>query len=154
VLRSLRHPKTSELLDPGALILFFPGPNSSTGEDILELHIHGGPAIIRAVLAAIPLCLNHGDEMANRGKTNQPIRYAEAGEFTRRAFFNNRLTLPEIEALGDTLDAATEQQRRRAVRGSSSARLAELYESWRSQLLAARGELEALIDFSEDQHFY
>lgn len=113
-----------------------------TGEDVLEFHIHGGPAIAKAVLGAI-------------ARTNTPdtvVRYAEPGEFTRRAFMNDRLGLPQIEALGDTLSAETEQQRRLAVRGSSDA-LLNRYESWRQQLLYARGELEALIDFSEDQHF-
>ncbi|KAL8802870.1 MAG: hypothetical protein Q9200_006438 [Gallowayella weberi] len=79
------------------------------------------------------------------------IRYAEPGEFTRRAFYNNRLDLTQVEALGDLLSAETEQQRRIAVKGSSAV-LAQRYESWREQLLYARGELEALIDFSEDQH--
>jgi tRNA modification GTPase len=129
-------------LDAGALVLYFPGPKTVTGEDVLEFHIHGGPAIAKAVLAAI-------------AQTNQPdtvVRYAEPGEFTRRAFMNDRLGLPQIEALGDTLSADTEQQRRLAVRGASDA-LLKRYELWRQQLLYARGELEALIDFSEDQHF-
>ncbi|KAJ5715751.1 uncharacterized protein N7483_012932 [Penicillium malachiteum] len=135
-------PSSNTVLDAGALVLYFPTPKTVTGEDILEFHIHGGPAIVKAVLAAI-------------GRTNQPdaiVRYAEPGEFTRRAFMNNRLGLPQIEALGDTLSADTEQQRRLAVRGSSDA-LLNRYEEWRQQLLYARGELEALIDFSEDQHF-
>ncbi|KAJ5638816.1 hypothetical protein N7528_001206 [Penicillium herquei] len=135
-------PSPNTVLDAGALVLYFPSPKTVTGEDILELHIHGGPAIVKAVLSAI-------------GRTNQPdaiVRYAEPGEFTRRAFMNNRLGLPQIEALGDTLSADTEQQRRLAVRGSSDA-LLNRYEEWRQQLLYARGELEALIDFSEDQHF-
>ncbi len=80
------------------------------------------------------------------------VRYAEPGEFTRRAFRNGRLDLTEVEALGDTLAAETEQQRRLAVRGASNA-LGERYEVWRQKLLYARGELEALIDFSEDQQF-
>ncbi|KAK8151951.1 P-loop containing nucleoside triphosphate hydrolase protein [Phyllosticta citribraziliensis] len=80
------------------------------------------------------------------------IRYAEAGEFTRRAFLNDRMDLTQIEALGDTLTATTEQQRRLSVRGTRSG-LAQRYEEWTRQLLYARGELEALIDFSEDQHF-
>lgn len=80
------------------------------------------------------------------------IRYAEPGEFTRRAFQNNRLDLAQVEALSDTLSAETEQQRRAAVRGNSG-KLGRTYEAWRQQLLYARGELEALIDFSEDQHF-
>ncbi|KAL7274311.1 mitochondrial splicing system protein [Rhizina undulata] len=136
-------PPQREILDPGALILYFPGPHSFTGEDILELHIHGGPAVVRAVLSSIPLC-----------KPSQPrkIRYAEPGEFTRRAFENDRLSLPQIEALGDTLSAMTEQQRMASVR-SHGAGLSERYERWRRSLVEARGELEALIDFSEDQHF-
>lgn len=110
-----------------------------TGEDVLELHIHGGPATIKAVLAAIPKCA-------------EGVRYAEPGEFTRRAFINDRLDLAQVESLADTLSADTEQQRRAAVRGTSGA-LGRTYDAWRSQLLLARGEIEALIDFSEDQHF-
>lgn len=113
-----------------------------TGEDVLEFHVHGGPAIVNAVLSAIGRCSD----------TSSPIRYAEPGEFTRRAFMNDRLDLPQIEALGDTLSAVTEEQRRISVQGTTSG-LAARYESWRQLLLYARGELEALIDFSEDQHF-
>jgi tRNA modification GTPase len=129
-------------LDSSALVVFFPGPNSATGEDLLELHVHGGSAVVKAVLAAIP-------------KATAPTglaRYAEPGEFTRRAFLNERMDLPQIEALGDVLAADTEQQRRLSTRGAAG-NLARRYESWRQQLLYARGELEALIDFSEDQHF-
>lgn len=96
---------------------------------------------MKAVLAAIPKC-----------SSNSTIRYAEPGEFTRRAFQNDRLDLAQVEALSDTLSAETEQQRRAAVRGNSG-KLGRTYEEWRQQLLYARGELEALIDFSEDQHF-
>ncbi|KAJ5966081.1 hypothetical protein N7481_012795 [Penicillium waksmanii] len=135
-------PSTNTVLDAGALVLHFPAPKTVTGEDVLELHIHGGPAIVKAVLGAI----------ARTNHTDAVVRYAEPGEFTRRAFMNDRLGLPQIEALGDTLSADTEQQRRLAVRGSSDALLTR-YERWRQQLLYARGELEALIDFSEDQHF-
>ncbi|GKZ49617.1 mitochondrial splicing system protein [Aspergillus brasiliensis] len=137
-----QNPSPNSVLDAGALVLYFPGPKTVTGEDVLELHLHGGPAIVKSVLTAI-------------SRTNHPdytVRYAEPGEFTRRAFMNNRLDLPQIEALGDTLSADTEQQRRLAVRGASDA-LSKRYEQWRHQLLYARGELEALIDFSEDQHF-
>ncbi|KAF2218767.1 small GTP-binding protein [Elsinoe ampelina] len=135
-------PSQQTMLDSNALILFFPGPHSVTGEDVLELHVHGGPAIVKAVLSAIPKC---------SGKTGS-IRYAEAGEFSRRAFFNDRMDLTQVEALGDSLSAVTEQQRRLSVRGTVS-NLTRRYESWRQLLLSARGELEALIDFSEDQHF-
>ncbi|KAL4789927.1 GTP-binding protein TrmE N-terminus-domain-containing protein [Aspergillus venezuelensis] len=130
------------VLDAGALVLYFPGPKTVTGEDVLEFHLHGGPAIVRSVLKAISITSKDGN----------PMRYAEPGEFTKRAFMNDRLDLPQIEALGDTLVADTEQQRRLAVRGASDA-LAKRYEQWRVQLLYARGELEAMIDFSEDQHF-
>lgn len=135
-------PSASSVLDAAALVLYFPAPKTVTGEEVLELHIHGGPATGKAVLGAI-------------GRTSRPdtlVRYAEPGEFTRRAFMNDRLGLPQIEALGETLSADTEQQRRLAVRGASDA-LLKRYELWRQQLLYARGELEALIDFSEDQHF-
>ncbi|OQE06969.1 hypothetical protein PENVUL_c015G03259 [Penicillium vulpinum] len=135
-------PTANTILDAGALVLYFPSPRTATGEDILELHIHGGPAITKAILSAI----------AQTNTPEQTVRYAEPGEFTRRAFMNDRLSLPQIEALGDTLSADTEQQRRLAVRGSSDA-LVKRYERWRQGLLYARGELEALIDFSEDQHF-
>ncbi|KAK0383472.1 hypothetical protein NLU13_9383 [Sarocladium strictum] len=145
--RSLYRPQGSEvgsgreILDSEALVLHFPSPKTVTGEDVLELHVHGGPATVKAVLAAIPLA-----------SSRQRIRYAEPGEFTKRAFINNRLDLAQIESLSDTLAAETEQQRRAAVRGNSGA-LGKTYESWRQQLLLARGEIEALIDFSEDQHF-
>ncbi|CAG7556723.1 unnamed protein product, partial [Fusarium equiseti] len=129
------------ILDSEALILYFPNPKTVTGDDVLELHVHGGSATVKAVLAAIPRC-----SPAHR------IRYAEPGEFTKRAFFNDRLDLAQIEALSDTLAAETEQQRRAAVRGNSGS-LGRQYEAWREQLLLARGEIEALIDFSEDQHF-
>ena len=141
---TLKDSQDQEVLDSDALVFYFPAPHTATGEDILELHVHGGTAVVKAVLSAIPKTV----EIDPLSK----IRYAEPGEFTRRAFYNNRLDLVQVEALGDTLTAETEQQRRLAVRGSSTV-LAERYEEWRQQLLYARGELEALIDFSEDQHF-
>lgn len=117
-----------------------------TGEDVLELHIHGGSAVVKAVLDAIP------NTISPTSSKPFSLRYAEPGEFTRRAFYNNRLDLTQVEALGDVLSAETEQQRRIAVRGASSG-LAKEYEQWRKNLILAQGELEALIDFSEDQHF-
>lgn len=140
------------MLDSGALVLYFPAPHTATGEDVLELHVHGGPAIIRAVLAAIPECEDVPETSSKSFSSPSRIRYAEPGEFTRRAFANNRMDLPQIESLGETLSASTEQQRKLSVRGTTSS-LAARYEHWRTLLLAARGELEALIDFSEDQHF-
>ncbi len=143
--RTLFEPGSSpdgDILDANALVLHFPAPQTVTGEEVLELHVHGGPATVKAVLSAIPRCFAKGKK----------IRYAEPGEFTKRAFLNDRLDLAQVESLGDTLDAETEQQRRAAVRGNSGS-LGRAYEDWRHQLLLARGEIEALIDFSEDQHF-
>ncbi|KAI3323251.1 hypothetical protein HD806DRAFT_498526 [Xylariaceae sp. AK1471] len=131
----------SEILDASALVLYFPGPQTATGEDVLELHVHGGSATVKAVLSAISKCSSDGY-----------IRYAEPGEFTKRAFMNDRLDLAQVEALSETLAAETEQQRRAAVRGSSGS-LGRTYEDWRRRLLQARAEMEALIDFQEDQHF-
>lgn len=143
-MRTLYEPgdNNDNVLDAGALVLYFPAPKTVTGEDVLEFHVHGGPAIVKSVLGAI----------GSLNRTDNIIRYAEPGEFTRRAFMNDRLDLPQIEALGETLVADTEQQRRLAVRGASDT-LSKRYEQWRHQLLYARGELEALIDFAEDQHF-
>ena len=136
-------PEEYRVLDSNALILYFPGPNSATGEDVLELHIHGGPAVIKAIIAAIPRTVPKGHRNL--------LRYAEPGEFTRKAFYNDRLDLTRIEALGDLLSAETEQQRRLALRGTTNT-LCEKYESWERMLIHARAEIETLIDFSEDQH--
>lgn len=103
--------------------------------------------MVKAVLNAIPKSV-----LPSSQAESHILRYAEPGEFTRRAFYNDRLDLTQIEALGDTLSAETEQQRRLAVRGATNT-LAKEYEACRQRLLYARGELEALIDFSEDQHF-
>jgi tRNA modification GTPase len=89
------------------LTLFFPGPKSYTGEDLAEFHVHGSSAVIRAVLDAIGEC-DLGQEAR--------IRYAEQGEFTRRAFDNERLDLTQIEGIGKLLAAETEEQRRSAMR--------------------------------------
>ncbi|KAF3771227.1 hypothetical protein M406DRAFT_336710 [Cryphonectria parasitica EP155] len=137
-------PDKTHILDSEAVTLYLPAPKTVTGEDVLELHVHGGPATIKAVLGAIPRCAS--------APGLQSIRYAEPGEFTKRAFLHDRLDLSQVESLSDVLAAETEQQRRAAVRGNSGLR-GQTYDAWRSDLLLARGEIEALIDFSEDQHF-
>lgn len=139
------HPDQTHILDSGALVLYFPAPKTVTGEDVLELHVHGGPATVKAVLGAVPRC-------STAAGPRKSIRYAEPGEFTKRAFLNDRLDLSQVESLSDVLDAETEHQRRAAVRGNAGVR-GQTYDRWRGELLLARGEIEALIDFSEDQHF-
>ena len=154
-LRKLHEPRTEgpskqRVLDSGSLVLYFPAPNTVTGENILELHVHGGPAIVKSVLEAIPKCIS--SRPRRRNAEYSLIRHAEPGEFTKRAFYNGRMDLTQAEALGEALTAETEQQRRLAIMGASSG-LAMRYEEWRQMLIYARGELEALIDFSEDQQF-
>lgn len=133
-LRKLRHPDTGEEFDH-ALVLWFPGPKTETGEDLCELHIHGGRAVLAAAfeaLAAVPGC-----------------RPATAGEFARRAFDNGKLDLTTAEGIIDLIDAETDAQRRQALR-QASGELAELYEGWRVGLIEARALLEAAIDFSDE----
>ncbi|XP_056133560.1 tRNA modification GTPase GTPBP3, mitochondrial isoform X2 [Lampris incognitus] len=135
LLRSIMDPHSNEVLDRG-LILWFPGPHSFTGEDSAEFHIHGGPAVIAAVL---------------KGLGSQPdMRPAEAGEFTRRAFHAGKLGLTEVEGLGDLIHAETEAQRRQALR-QMSGELGHLYQDWSDKLKRCLAHVEAFIDFSEDE---
>ena len=131
---SLRDPDNGEVLDDG-LVLWFPGPASFTGEDIVELHIHGGRATIDAVSFALS------------GFEN--CRLAEPGEFSRRAFDNNKLDLAEIEGLADLIAAETEAQRKQALRQLSGG-ISEVYENWREALLRLLAHAEAAIDFPEE----
>ncbi|KAA0707949.1 tRNA modification GTPase GTPBP3, mitochondrial GTP-binding protein 3 [Triplophysa tibetana] len=133
--RSIIHPQTKELLDRG-LVLWFPGPRSFTGEDSAEFHIHGGPAVINGVLQALG--------------TLPGLRPAEAGEFTRRAFFAGKLDLTEVEGLGDLIHAETEAQRRQALR-QMAGDLGRIYQDWRERLKRCLAHVEAFIDFSEDE---
>ena len=123
-----------ETLDQ-ALVLWFPGPASFTGEDVAELHLHGGPAVIERVLA----------ELAAIG-----LRPAEPGEFTRRAFEAGRLELSQTEAIADLVDAETEAQRRQALDQMGGA-LARRHEAWRDALIEALAFLEAQIDFPDEE---
>jgi tRNA modification GTPase len=118
-----------------ALVLRFPGPASATGEDIVELHLHGGRAVVAAVLGAL-------GEM-------EDLRMAEPGEFTRRAFENGRIDLAEAEGLADLLQAETETQRRAAVALAGGA-LTRLVGGWQEQLLTQAAALEAVLDFSDE----
>lgn len=125
-------------LDRG-LVLWFPAPASFTGEDVAELHVHGGPAVVAAVLAAVV-----------DAAPDQPVRLAEAGEFTRRAFDNGRLDLTAVEGLADLIAARTESQRRAALRQADGG-LNRLAESWRARLVGAAAHLEAAIDFVDEE---
>jgi tRNA modification GTPase len=123
------------LLDE-ALVLWFPGPNTATGEDLAELHCHGGRAVIAAVedaLAALP-----------------GLRRAEPGEFTRRAFANGRIDLAEAEGLADLLSAETELARAAALANAGGA-LSRQVEAWREQVLVLSAEIEAVLDFSDEE---
>src|SRR4029077_16982921 len=118
-----------------AVTLWFPGPNSETGEDIAEFQVHGGRAVIAAVLGAL-------------GRI-EGLRPAEPGEFTRRAFENGRLDLTAVEGLADLIYAETEAQRRQAYR-QLKGYLGDRAESWRGRLIEALALVEALIDFSDE----
>jgi tRNA modification GTPase len=132
-LAQVRGPE-GEVIDQ-ALVLWFPGPHSETGEDVAELQLHGGRAVIAGVMSALARI--------------EGLRPAEAGEFTRRAFENGKLDLTAVEGLADLVMAETEGQRRQAFRQMTGA-LGNRAESWRSQLIQALALVEARIDFSDE----
>ncbi|RUV00973.1 tRNA uridine-5-carboxymethylaminomethyl(34) synthesis GTPase MnmE [Mesorhizobium sp. M6A.T.Cr.TU.017.01.1.1] len=131
--RKFRAPGGS-VLDSG-LIVFFAGPNSFTGEDIAEFHVHGGRAVVAKMLETIA--------------GFDGVRHAEPGEFTRRAFLNGKVDLVETEALADLVNAETEAQRRFAVQNAEGMQ-SELYLGWRRRLIHARAMIEAEIDFADE----
>lgn len=131
---ALHDDRTGALLDD-ALVLWFPGPRTATGEDLAEFHLHGGRAVVAAVegaLAALP-----------------GLRRAEAGEFARRAFVHGRIDLAEAEGLADLLAAETEIQRRAAIELAGGA-LSRQVEVWRQRLLALSAQVEAGLDFDDE----
>ena len=133
-LRTVSDPTTGDRLDQ-ALVLWFPGPATATGEDLAELHLHGGRAVVAAVERALA--------------SIQGLRRAEPGEFTRRALANGRIDLAEAEGLGDLLTAETETQRRAAlfsVEGAVGRAVAE----WNRQLLDLSARIEAMLDFADE----
>ena len=134
-LRRFRQPETGEAIDRG-LALWLPAPGSATGEDMAEFHVHGGPAVLAALtdaLAGVP-----------------GLRPAEPGEFTRRAFGAGRLDLTEAEGIADLVAAETEAQRRQAL-AQMEGGLHRLYDGWRERLMALRANVEAAIDFSDQE---
>ncbi|MDP3737364.1 MAG: tRNA uridine-5-carboxymethylaminomethyl(34) synthesis GTPase MnmE [Hyphomonadaceae bacterium] len=128
------HDSERQFLDE-AIVLWMPGPNSFTGEDTVEFHLHGGPAIVEALLAS---ALN-----------SRLCRIADPGEFTRRAFDAGRLDLTQAEAISDLIDAETEGQRRQAAR-LYQGEAARVFEGWRGLLMSAMAALEASIDFPDE----
>lgn len=127
-------PVKGHVLDE-ALSIWFPAPNSFTGENVVELHVHGGRAVIAGVLGALARF--------------EGFRMAEPGEFTRRAFENGKMDLTAAEGLADLVDADTSAQRDQALRQMGGA-LGDLYEDWRVRLLKATAYLETVIDFAEE----
>jgi tRNA modification GTPase len=133
-LTRFRNPRSGEILDEG-IALFLPGPASPTGEDGAEFHVHGGRAVVAAMLAAL---------------TALPgVRLAEPGEFTRRAFYAGRMDLAAVEGLADLVAADTEVQRRQALAQASGV-LGARVGGWRNRILAARALAEASLDFADE----
>lgn len=118
-----------------ALILFFEGPESYTGEDVVEFHVHGGAAVMTALLNAL---------------AGQGLRLAEPGEFTRRAFENGKLDLAQAEGVADLVDAETDAQRRQAL-DQLGGRLSQVHARWSDMLVEALAMLEAAVDFPDEE---
>ncbi|MFG5119465.1 tRNA uridine-5-carboxymethylaminomethyl(34) synthesis GTPase MnmE [Methylorubrum sp. POS3] len=133
-LRRLRDPASGSLLDQ-ALVVWLPGPGTATGEDMAELHLHGGTAVREAVLQAL--------------RSVPGCRPAEAGAFTRRAFLNGRIDLTEAEGIADLIDAETEAQRRQALRQLDGA-LGRQVMAWRDRAIDLLAAAEAALDFADE----
>ncbi len=134
-LRTLMDPKSGALIDKG-LVLFFPGPNSFTGEDIVEYHVHGGVAIVNSLLSAL---------------ANIPgLRMATRGEFTKRAYLNGRMDLLEAEALNDLIHAETSGQQKQAMMQMGGAHR-KLYQGWRTAILQCLAHVNAFIDYGDSE---
>ena len=134
-LRMLRDPDNGELIDH-ALVIWFAAPHSFTGEDVGEIHCHGGRAVIDALLGAL-------------GRT-EGLHPAEPGEFTRRAFTNGKLDLTQIEGMADLVAAETRARQRQAVRQMTGG-LRRIYEAWRQHLVELRAAIEARLDFADEE---
>ena len=136
-----RRPRLCRLVDRSgseldrALVLWFPGPATATGEDLIELHCHGGRAVVAAVEAAL--------------SEFEGLRRAEPGEFTRRAFANGRIDLSEAEGLADLLSAETELQRAAAIQMANGA-FSHRVEAWRVEVLGLSAQIEAVLDFADE----
>ncbi len=133
-LTNLHHPVDGRAIDK-ALVIYFKAPHSFTGEDVVEYHLHGSPAVI--------------SELSHYFSTLENYRPAERGEFTRRGFENNRMDLTEAEAIADLIDAETAAQKDQAL-SQMSGTLKNLYEEWAEELTRALAYLEADLDFPDE----
>jgi Predicted GTPase len=132
-LKKINNINTNELIDEG-IILWFPGPESYTGEDMVEFHVHGSRAVVLEIQKSISKIEN--------------CRLAEPGEFTKLAFQNNKINLLKAESIGDLIASETEIQRKQAIKimsGESNKK----FEKWRSGLIKILSNVEAKIDFPE-----
>lgn len=154
-LRTLYEYKSEEILDQ-ALVLYFPGPNSFSGEDIIELHTHGSRAVVSDVLSTLgslpgsPSCSNDNNDESLSSPNNYLLRPADRGEFTQRAYMNGKLGLVEVEALADLIVSDTSMQRRQALK-QMDGRVTKIYENWREELIKGLAHAEAVIDFGDDE---
>lgn len=133
--RAIQDPVDQGVIDHG-LVLWFPGPDSFSGEDSGELQVHGSRAVVSALLRAL--------------SGIDGLRLAEPGEFTYRAFVNGRMDLTSVEGLADLIAAETEAQRRQALR-QGEGRLGALYDGWRTRIVHARAMIEAELDFADEE---
>ncbi|XP_074593060.1 tRNA modification GTPase MnmE [Brevipalpus obovatus] len=135
ILADIKCPSTDELIDRG-IVLWFPKPNSYTGEDSAELHVHGSRAVVAALLRALSRL--------------EDFRSAEEGEFTKRAFINRKMTLTQVEALASLISSQTESQRRFAL-DAIDGHVDKLYKNWTDRLLRIIAHVEAIINFGDEQ---
>lgn len=133
-LRTLSDPESGRPIDR-AMVVRFTAPASATGEDMVELHLHGGAAVVAAALAAL--------------QRSPGLRLAVAGEFTRQAFDNGKLDLSQVEGIADLIDAETEEQRVQAI-AQTGGRLRDQVGAWRSTLIDLLADIEAQLDFADD----
>lgn len=130
----IRHSVSKEVIDKG-IVIYFSGPESYTGEDVVEFQVHGGRSVLNEVLESLSLI--------------EGLRVAEAGEFSRRAVLNGKMDLTSAEGVIDLINADTKEQRRQAYRQLSGS-LCKLYEDWRSRIVKILAYIEAYIDFPEE----
>ena len=128
-------PKTDKVIDPEALLLWFPGPNSYTGDDLAEFQVHGSNAVINALLKAL-------SEQEN-------CRLAEPGEFTKLAFQNDKIDLLKAESIGDLIHSETELQRQQAIK-LVQGNVSNYYNNLREKIIKSLAFIEAKIDFAEE----